>query len=163
MKPFIAVIGERNSGKSTVITSLTGCPTRGFRDFIRDGATQREMLIIASSPQERRLRLADLRRLLRRAATRRRVIGCVVALQPGPTRTRLSMVGVLREAVRHRFSLHVFVLDPGYEDQGGTFPVFNLVRADLVGAGIRAAPRRLDGRRFAHLNAVRIRQMAGIP
>lgn len=29
-KPFVAIIGGRNAGKSTVIRSLTGCPTKNL-------------------------------------------------------------------------------------------------------------------------------------
>ncbi len=34
MKQFVAVIGNRNSGKSTVIKSLTGCSSSSYRGFV---------------------------------------------------------------------------------------------------------------------------------
>jgi len=30
MKPFVAVVGDKDSGKSTIIQSLTGCRTHSF-------------------------------------------------------------------------------------------------------------------------------------
>lgn len=126
-----------------------------------DGVTRREILVIASSPQELTVPPAQLRTFLQQAAGRRRVIGCVIALQP--TRTNRRLLGVLREAQRNRFSLYIFILDPGYNAGRGSAPVFGPVVVAVRGARITATLTRLDGRRFAHLNAVRIRQRAGIP
>ena len=171
MKPFIAVVGERSSGKSTVICSLAGCRNRGFRGWVRDNTTRKLIYVIASSPQEnaRGLRTArDLRSHIRRAL-RRNVIAFVMALQPywRRTRRRLDMVTVLR-TVQHtgRFALYGFVLDPPYRIRSGTHGVGGIirhVRTLLQGANVNIALRRIDGRRFALLNARRIWRMTGVP
>jgi GTP-binding protein EngB required for normal cell division len=53
MKTFILLIGASNSGKSTVIQSLTGCKSRtADSGYVVDYSTGRKIYVIVSSPQE---------------------------------------------------------------------------------------------------------------
>ncbi len=157
MKPFIAIIGNRNSGKSTIIRSLTGATTAQFRGTIQDLTTNQTMEVIGSSPQERPLALADLRTLLRTAAGTATCRGVVCALQPNAPTKRLSMEQVLREAASQGFIIHTYVLDPGYSGATG--------RAGIVTTRIQNAgfySQVLDGQRFAHINAATINAQTNI-
>jgi hypothetical protein len=151
MRPFVAIIGGRNSGKSTIIKSLTGCPSGRFRGAVRDKVTGATIEVIASSPQEQALSLGALRAILRRAAADRRCNGVVCALQPSRPRIRLSLEDVLLEALAHRFAIHAFVLDPEHTGHSGRMAT---MQKRLPPAG--RPPRRLDARRFAHQSAVAI-------
>jgi energy-coupling factor transporter ATP-binding protein EcfA2 len=151
MKPFIAVVGNRDSGKSTIIRSLTGAKFGQFRGTVQDMTTSRTIEVIGSSPQERLLSLADLRKVLRKAAGAANCNGIVCALQPTRPTKRLSMEQVLQEAAAHGFAVHAYILDPEYGGAAG--------HAAVVAARIRVAgfgARALDGRRFAQINAAAI-------
>jgi len=147
-KPFVAVIGGRNSGKSTVIRSLTGARSGQFRGMVHDRATQETISVIGSSPQEQALTLQQLRSTLRTAMNNSRCRGIVCALQPSFPTKRLSLEQVLQEARALRFRIRVFVLDPGYKGARGHLEAV-AARVRNVGFGSKA----LDGRRFAQVNA----------
>ena len=157
MKPFIAIIGSRNSGKSTIIRSLTGAKFGQFRGSIQDQATLRTIEVIGSSPQEKAMLLQDLRKILKTATTMANCNGVVCALQPTRPTVRLSMEDVLQEARSHRFRVYAYILDPEYS--GGTghaAAIANRVQA----AGF--ASQVLDGRRFAQMNAATINRQTRI-
>lgn len=148
MPTFVAVIGSRNSGKSTIIRSLTGCPSGQYRGSVQDGSTGRAIEVIGSSPQEKALSLAQLRAILKRAAQNSACNGVVCALQPTFPRERLSIEDVLAEALAQGFAVHTFILDP---EHLGTTGNMNTVKPRLP-KGI-SPPTALDARRFAYLNA----------
>lgn len=151
MKPFVAVIGSRNSGKSTIIRSLTGAKSGQFRGVITDNSTGRTIEVIGSSPQEQALTLVQLRAILRRAANAAVCNGVVCALQPTLPSKRLSMEQVFHEAASFGFLIHAYVLDPGYAgSSGSSSQVVRRVKA----AGYSA--RTLNGQRFAQVNAATI-------
>jgi len=100
MKPFIAVVGGRNAGKSTVISSLTGCPSRTYRGFVVDLAANESIYVIASSPQEKPLAAAELTRVLNRVTADPQCHGIVIAIQPSQPYRRLSMEVIFRAAQR---------------------------------------------------------------
>jgi hypothetical protein len=157
MKPFIAIIGSRNSGKSTIIRSLTGAKFGQFRGNIQDKATLRNIEVIGSSPQEKAMLLQDLRKILKKAASMANCNGVVCALQPTRPTVRLSMEDVLQEAGRHRFQVYAYILDPEYSGgAGGAAAIANRVQA----AGF--ASQVLDGRCFAQMNAAIINGQTSI-
>jgi energy-coupling factor transporter ATP-binding protein EcfA2 len=151
MKPFVAIIGSRNSGKSTVIRSLTGAKFGQYRGTIYDLATGREIEVIGSSPQEKVFSLADLRKVLCKATGTTNCQGVVCALQPTVPTKRLSMEQVLQEAAASGMAVHAYILDPEY---GGATGHAAAVAARVKSAGF--ASRTLDGRRFAHINAATV-------
>jgi len=151
MKPFIAIIGSRNSGKSTIIRSLTGAKFGQFIGTIQDITTGREIEVIGSSPQESVLSLAELRKIIRKAASNSNCQGVVCALQPTLPTKRLSMEQVLKEAAASGMAVHAYILDPEY---GGSTGHATAVAARLRSAGFSS--RTLDGRRFAHINAATV-------
>ena len=151
MKPFIAVIGSRNSGKSTIIRSLTGAKFGQFRGTIQDMATTRTIEVIGSSPQEKGLSLTDLRAVLKKAASNASCNGVVCALQPTFPSKRLSMEQVLQEAASHGLKVYAYILDPEYAGSTGNAGP-TAVRVKI--AGFRS--RILDARRFSQINAATI-------
>lgn len=151
MKPFVAVIGDRNSGKSTIIRSLTGAKSGQFRGSVHDHATNRTIEVIGSSPQELLLSLADLRKILKKASTSAICNGVVCALQPNFPTSRLSMERVLQEAAAYGFRIHAYILDPAYSGTSGHAAT---VAARVASVG--STSRLLDGRRFSQINAATI-------
>jgi energy-coupling factor transporter ATP-binding protein EcfA2 len=156
MPIFVAVIGSRDSGKSTIIKSLTGCLNNSFRGTVSDLASKISVEVIASSPQERAMSLADLRAHLKKAA-KPSFTGIVCALQPSRPNKRLSMEDVLTEADAKGFTIYAFVLDP--PRQGPAHLAAN-VTSRLAALGLKFTT--LDARRFAHLNAVDINKKSKI-
>lgn len=148
MKQFIAIIGEAKSGKSTIIRSLTGCPTKDYRDFIRDGFSNESLYVVCGSPQEQSMSLEDLKALLNVVCQDSSCRGIVMAIQPKLTRSRLSMEKILQEvAVTESFQTRAFFVNPGRVSGPADSSVISRVN-DLV-----VQPYILDGRRFAIINA----------
>ena len=116
MQQFIAIIGNRNSGKSTIIKSLTGCPNSSFRGFVRDGSTSRCVYVICSSPQERDLTLHEFQGILEKCASTSGCQGLVMAIQPTMPTRRLSMETIFRGiADSGAFRMHAFMINPGWD------------------------------------------------
>ena len=162
-KKFIAVIGERNSGKSTIIVSLTGCPNRSFRDKVTDDSNKESIYVIASSPQEKRLdenQEADIKpfqNILDEVIKDGCCRGLVMAIQPikPQARWKLSLEDIVREVQsRNAFESYLFVLDPSRNDAR---PILDEVNRRLEAASFAQA-QELNGRRFAFLNARDINQ-----
>jgi len=160
MKPFVILIGGHNSGKSTIVASLTGCTTRSYQGTIIDGSTRREIYVVASSPQEAGLSQTELDNILDTVRRRRNIVGLVMAIQPTYPHTRLSLEDIIRSAqIRSAFSIFTFLLDPPF--QNGEAVDMEDVRERL--GNLNVAPHYLDARRFPHLNAADIRTIVGIP
>ena len=151
MKPFVAIVGNRDSGKSTIIKCLSGAKSGQFRGLVIDRATGKTIEVIGSSPQEKKLSLVELRRILKRAAASALCNGVVCALQPTFPRTRLSMEDVLNEAHANGFKVYVYILDPEYLGATGHSPN---IAARISTAGFTS--QVLDGRRFGQVNAALI-------
>ncbi len=158
MKPFIAVIGTRNAGKSTVIRSLTGCPTKSWRNVVKDKSTRRSIYAIASSPQEDPLDRERFREIIEQVARDESILGLVMAVQPSWPATRLSLEDIF-QIVQGKLSPTAVMLHPPYNDDGASSP--QSVQARLKPFGVTLTV--LDGRRFAYLNASDTRGLTGIP
>ena len=52
MKPFIGIIGYANSGKSSIIASLTGCLPSTYHGYVYDKKNDQSIWVYSSSPQE---------------------------------------------------------------------------------------------------------------
>jgi ABC-type branched-subunit amino acid transport system ATPase component len=151
MKPFIAIIGGRDSGKSTIIRCVTGAKYGQFRGTILDQATLRTIEVIGSSPQEKSMTLTELQKILKTAARNASCNGVVCALQPTKPTVRLSMEDVLQEARSNGLKVYAYILDPEYFGRTG--------QAAAIAARVQAIGMKtqvLDGRRFAQQNAATI-------
>ena len=165
LKKFIAIIGQSNSGKSTIIRSLAGCKNKGCRDFVHDKLTQNCVYIIASSLQEDRKSINWLRDILRQVLENDRCTGIVIAIQPSNPQKKnrdvardVSIEGIFRAVQEfQRFEIFAFILDPTWQAQNGNV---ERVRPRLAAFGIE--PRQLDARRFSHFNATIIQNESGI-
>lgn len=161
MKPFVGIIGGERSGKSTVIRSLTGCPTNSHRNIVTDRSNNTSIFAIASSPQEDSLSAEDFSRILNRVVRDDLILGIVMAIQPRRTRTRLSMETIFQTVrTTRRFESFAFILDPPYGGSGGVLSDQSLTARLQT---LEVEPAVLDARRFAHLSACDIRQLSGLP
>lgn len=158
-RKLVAVIGGGNAGKSTIIQSLTGCPTRTFCGRVRDSASAKEIEVLAASPQERNISTADLRRMLKDAAERPNSTGMVIAMRPSRSRKRQSMENVFLLASEYGLSASAFLIAPGYKNAPSQTDV-NETLGRLAASNVPV--QRLNGERFAHINASIIRDTAGL-
>ena len=149
LKQFIAVIGNRNSGKSTVIKSLTGCQNSTFRGLVEDILTSHSIYVVCSSPQERTMTLQKLRKILKACSSASNCRGLVMAIQPTSPTKRLSMETIFQEvASGSAFRSHAFLLAPGRD---GSVPNTTSITTRLK--PFKLKPAILDGGRFSMLNA----------
>jgi len=161
MKQFIAIIGPRNSGKTTIIRSLVGCKTAGLRDLIEDEATGRSVYVIASSPQETPMTVKQFRAILTKVARSKNCLGVVMALQaskPYKRNKRKWMEDYFRIVSRRTsFQSFAFIIDP-------TRGNVRTNRRDIQNRIAQFAPafHFLDARRFAHLNASHVNKLSNI-
>jgi Fe-S cluster assembly ATPase SufC len=161
VKPFIAVIGGRKAGKSTVIQSLTGCPKRGHRGMVTDLTINKSIYVIASSPQEQGLEYELFKGILNRVVNEDSILGMVMAIQPTKPVKRLSLEDIFREVQSTgKLASTAVILHPPYKKSKSS-PDPNVVRKRLKALNIDL--HELDGRRFAHLNAATVRQLAQMP
>jgi energy-coupling factor transporter ATP-binding protein EcfA2 len=159
MKKFIAVIGNTNSGKSTIIQSLTGCRTRNYRGRVTDLASGKEIEVIASSPQENPMSQAQLKKMMKNVARRPQSVGLIIAIQPTTPRKRLCMEDIFAIALQHRLAPYAFVLALPYK---GTSTRIDIHEVERRLATSRVPVQVINGKRFAHLNASIIRDVAGL-
>ena len=158
MLRFVAVIGNRNSGKSTVIRSLTGCPNSAFRGEVKDITTGESVYVICSSPQELPLTTQELKTILKACTANPKCRGLVMAIQPTSPTKRLSMETIFQVvASLGYFQSHAFMLAPG---RVGGSPDTTAIVARLK--PLKLKPITLDGGRFAMLNAQVINKHARI-
>lgn len=116
-KKFVAVIGYGKSGKSTIISSLTGCRKSTFQDFITDKVTGSSIFVCSGSPQEDpKIKLSIIAKWLRKCNEESGCRGMVIAIQPTNTYIRASMEEIFKEAKSQGFDIYAFVVEPGYND-----------------------------------------------
>ena len=119
-------------------------------------------MVIASSPQEKRLTRDKFTDILRTVRRRHNIIGLVLAFQHRVRRRRNYMMleDVIEEARNiGEFNIFVFVLHPPYQNSSE----INLenIRGRL--AELDVVSHILDARRFAFLNALEIKNITGMP
>ena len=160
MKQFVAVIGSQNSGKSTVIKSLTGCPSSTFRGFVQDFDTKRKIYVICSSPQEHELKPSDFRKFVKRCREDNFSQGLIMAIQPSRPTKRLAIEDIFAEISGCGvFKLNAFLLNPGQKT-----PTQTTLEADIVSRlkQFSLKPTVLSGRRFSYVNATIINRKTHI-
>jgi energy-coupling factor transporter ATP-binding protein EcfA2 len=117
MKEFVAVIGERNSGKSTIIVSLTGCKGITYQGKVFEANTHENVYVMASSPQESGMKLIRLVKILLDVLSDPLCRGLVMAIQPTDAQIRLSLKKILTVICRiGGYNQHLFVIDPHYNN-----------------------------------------------
>jgi energy-coupling factor transporter ATP-binding protein EcfA2 len=162
-KKFVAVVGDRNSGKSTIIQALTGCRTNAPKRMI-DLVTKKWIYVIPASPQETGMRRATLAGVLRKIANSPNCLGLVIALQPTHPTTRLSIEDILREADNCNAirEYHLFAIYRPYNEGGRRVDADEIKERfrDAV-PSVRPHLGLLDGRRFAYMNATIISDNIG--
>ncbi len=160
MKPFIAVIGGRNSGKSTIIRNLTGCRSGMFVGEIEEQLRNTKIYVVAYSPQEKNPPKL-LKTIFQTVADDQAIRGIAIAIQPRNTRTRPSMEDTIQLAQQiGGFDFHAFIIDPPYQQLDRINVVDVQKRLQAIGITSISV---VDGRRFSHLTARDIQQTAGLP
>ncbi|WNO03939.1 hypothetical protein [Rhodoferax mekongensis] len=155
MQTFIAIIGGPASGKSTIIKSLTGCPSGQFRGTVVDQLNGQMIEVISASPQEIALSYENYMDTLQRVSFNDKYQGIVCALRPTYPSKRLSIEDVLSNAVEYGFQVHVFILSPGYLGfDCDLTDIFKRLPNSLSSLQI------IDGRRFSMANALKIHSIS---
>ena len=159
-KVFVAVVGWGNSGKSTLIASLTGCKSPNFRGEIIANDSQRWMWVSATSPEELYISLKDFKKELSAAASDPLCTGIVMAIQPTQPWKKLSLEQIYGEVDSSgAFDNFAFLMDPGYKGRMISVPA---VRSRIKSVSPGTTIRSIDGRKFGFLNAEYIQKMTGI-
>jgi energy-coupling factor transporter ATP-binding protein EcfA2 len=156
-KKFVAVIGDQNSGKSTVIQALTGCRNAAFRGRMEEKTSGKWIEVIASSPQEKDIR--DLAERIKAATSDSQCLGVVIALQPNHPRNREKrpwIEDVFDLAKKSRMARYAFVISEPYDRKKSDAIEVAEIDKRLRNYGIQEPIQELDGRRFAHVNASKI-------
>jgi hypothetical protein len=154
MKPLILVIGGTKAGKSTIISSLTGCKHHSFIGEVEDKSNGKIIYVICSSQQEETRAAKKYKDDLDYILENTKIIGLVMASRS----TKSLETIIIRAQEKKKFKIYPFFITSGY--QGGK-PKTEQVRAILHRCHIR--PHILDGKRFAFLNAAEICKITGIP
>jgi energy-coupling factor transporter ATP-binding protein EcfA2 len=154
-KRFIAVIGNSNSGKSTIIQSLTGCKNHSIRDWVIDKREGNWLWVVCSSPQETPMSVNELKRIIREAVGKAKCVGLIVAIQPNSPKSRLSMEDVFVAVdVSGAFENYAYVISKGYEGNSRSFAE---TQDRVHGVSRNTEVYEIDGRKFAFQNASFIR------
>jgi energy-coupling factor transporter ATP-binding protein EcfA2 len=161
-KKFVAVIGPSDSGKSTVIRSLTG--VLGISDFygyIEDRSTGLKIYFHSRSPQEHVPENEEIfKELLEDVSKDKKVQGIIFAIQPTTPQKRLSMDKMFELTKKADLENYAFILDPPY---GKASVDYEEVKKRVMDKDPFAHVFKLDGRRFAILNAEAIRALSRFP
>jgi predicted kinase len=161
-KKFVAVVGYADSGKSTVIQSLSGCNNHSTNEKIRDASVGLCIYVLAPSPQELPvIGEEDFTSILQDVTRDETCQGVVAAIQPTLPTKRLSMEKMFDLARKFRFESFAYVLEFPFckgkklEDRIGNL---ENIKTRILGIDSEAKVFPMDGRRFACLNADLIRE-----
>jgi|GEM_PF-4711863 len=158
MRKFIAIIGSKNFGKSTIIQSLTGCPTKIYRGFVVGKDPDNSIFVVASSPEETPITVTELRSILSKSTRNSRCSGVVMAIQPTHPTKRLALEDIFRIVQdTGRFTSFGFILHPGYNNGDENV---REIQQRLRNTHVQL--RVLDARRFAYLNATEVQSITKI-
>lgn len=159
-KSFVAVIGHRESGKSSIIRALTGIKGKRVPERVEEVSTGKWISVISHSPEECPLTDKQFRNVMKMVANSRLALGVVIALQPNRPWQRQRMEDIFKLAKPYRFTFRVFVIEVAYQPHSrGTDPGEIEQRLTTIGVNVRA--HAVDARRFAHVNAAAIRNIVG--
>jgi energy-coupling factor transporter ATP-binding protein EcfA2 len=166
-KKFVAVVGYRNSGKSTIIQSLSGCKSHSYKGLITDSSVNLSVYVHAASPQEDpRTNEGAFTRILNRVKADASCQGLLIAVQPTLTRERLRMERMFEIARQAGLETYAFVIEFPFDKkrlaQGG-IGNFENIKERILKSDPKAKISSIDGRRFAILNSEAIRSIARFP
>jgi len=158
MKPFIMLIGNSHSGKSTIISSLTGYKYKRLRHFVEDKSTGQKISVIINSPQESVVNVARFKELLQNTFDQADYIGLVIAIQPNFPTKRLSLEEIIFIANdTGDWEFNAFILNPPYN--GDQFDSTEIeTRLEFVDVNYHT----LNAQQFAFLNAEQIKNITNI-
>ncbi len=161
MKPFIGVIGLRESGKSSVIQSLTGARSAGFRGYIQNRETSESIYVFTSSPQEDPIALAEFKRRIRSAANKKGCRGIVCAIQPNKPRIRICLEDIY-QAVTTVGGLkpYAYLINPSHREGAASTSLTAEVTQRLQASNVM--PHLLNGNRFPFQNATIIEKATNL-
>jgi ABC-type branched-subunit amino acid transport system ATPase component len=158
MKKFVAVIGPAESGKSTIIQSLTGCKTKSFNGFVQDNSTHNRVYVIASSLQESGMKKNEFLNILRRVGRDAGCSGIVVAIQLSEPWKRMSMEETFDIINKFgSFRIILYVLNQTYDNKKNIFKTMFRGRYNS-----KREPRLLNAKRFSFFNAKIIQRTSKI-
>ncbi|MGD0801847.1 MAG: hypothetical protein ABR906_11070 [Terracidiphilus sp.] len=161
-KKFVAVIGYRKSGKSTIIRCLTGCENGSFIGEIHDKEVNLSIFVHAPSPQEHiKTDLKVFDNYLQEAKKGKHIQGLVFAIQPTLPNRRLSMEQMFSLARQRGFESYAFILEHPYK--GERIRNFDNIKSRVLDVDPDAKIFALNGHRFAILNAEAIRSLSRLP
>jgi predicted kinase len=163
-KKFIAVVGYANSGKSTIIKSLTGCKDSSYIGLVQDREINLAMFVHAPSPQEHSATgEKEFINYLKNVKNESLILGMVIAIQPTLARKRIQMDLMFSLAAQYGFECYAFILEYPYNPyRGQKIGNFVNIRDRILKCDPNAKVFPLDGRRFALLNADSIRSLSRI-
>ena len=171
-KKFIAVIGNENAGKSTIIVSLTGSPNRSFKGKI-DGNlnnSSKYIYVIACSPQEHKLEdnsiskqdeMQAFQSIINDVIHKENSIGLVMAIRPTPLNPtiRLSLEDIIQKVRNtNAFESYLFVLQPDRNNSPESQQIKDAINSRLRYINADIVAQELDAKKFAFLNAQEINQ-----
>lgn len=149
-KKFVAVIAYGKSGKSTIISSLTGCRKSTFEGFITDNTNFNSLFVCCGSPQELGIKLTKIKEWLTKCNEESGCSGMIMAIQPTNTQKRASMEDILNEAMSQGFDVYAFVVEPGYNDTKSCYADVISRLSDIVSS---SNIFKINGKHFALKNA----------
>lgn len=159
-KSLVAIIGHRNSGKSSIIRALTGVYGDRVPEIVKDRSTGKWIYVVSHSPEECPLPEKEFLKLMRAASHDRLCLGVVIALQPNNPWKRLSMERVFELVKPYKFTFRAFAIATPYKATSrGSDPTEIEQRIARVRINVRVLS--LDAQRFAHINAAAIRNIVG--
>lgn len=161
-KKFVAVIGPGASGKSSIISSISGCRKSNFYGLIVDQSNGNSVFVCCASPQETpSITLTSVRKEMKNVKSKNGCTGMIMAIQPSQPTARLSMEVIIQEALSQNFEVYAFVLDPGY--QKTISGIFGNVSQRLTPLGVSPAKlHALNGSQFAVKNAIAINAITSL-
>jgi energy-coupling factor transporter ATP-binding protein EcfA2 len=160
-KKFVAVIGYDKSGKSTIISSLTGCRKSTFSGFIKDKVNNNSVFAYSGSPQELPITLSDIKKMLQKCNSKAGCSGMVMAIQPTKPRKRPSMEAIFKEAISQGFDVYAFAIEPGYDNQNKGCYVGVVERLKTLEV-LSTKVFQIDGKKFVLHNAKYINSKVSI-
>lgn len=159
---FIAVIGNGKSGKSTIVSSLTGCRVSSFKGFVEDQGTGHSIFVCSGSPQEEMGTLiSNITTWMDECKAKKACNGMVMSIQPTIPTKRVSMEQIFEKAIGHGFQTYAFVVEPGYRVRNNGCHADVLSRLERTGVPASNV-LKIDGRRFALNSASYIESVTAI-
>lgn len=165
---FVGVVGNKNSGKSSIIQSVTGCKSPIYNDFIYDNSTNESIYVCCHSPQELifnysgSVNIEAIEELVENLKSKKNCRGLIMALQPNNPRIKPSIEDVYNVVTRNASgfsSFYCFVVEPGYINSPS---IINDVGQRLSSVGLTQPPIPISGEEFPFKSATKINNTSSL-